>query len=120
MADNIGKGDKVSWQSHGSETTGKVEKKITEDTEEAGRTVRADQDEIRQDFGDAVNMTPGERIATILGQKKNDLTDEDFAHMRKVIGYVKRHRAQRPEHEDIKDSRWRYSLMNWGHDPLKK
>ncbi|MEV6179664.1 DUF2945 domain-containing protein [Streptomyces sp. NPDC052016] len=35
------KGDRVSWKSHGSETTGKVEKKITERTEEAGRTVAA-------------------------------------------------------------------------------
>lgn len=45
MAGNIRKGDKVSWQSHGSETTGTVEKKITEDTEEAGRKVRAGQDD---------------------------------------------------------------------------
>ncbi|MFE0450917.1 DUF2945 domain-containing protein [Streptomyces sp. NPDC058914] len=35
------KGDRVSWKSHRSETTGKVEKKITERTEEAGRTVAA-------------------------------------------------------------------------------
>ncbi|MFE9624016.1 DUF2945 domain-containing protein [Streptomyces sp. NPDC006527] len=35
------KGDRVSWKSHGNETTGKVEKKITERTEEAGRTVAA-------------------------------------------------------------------------------
>jgi hypothetical protein len=28
--------------------------------------------------------------------------------------------AQGPDHKsDIADSRWRYSLMNWGHDPLK-
>ncbi|HEY2241808.1 MAG TPA: DUF2945 domain-containing protein [Streptosporangiaceae bacterium] len=45
MADNLRKGDQVSWQSHGSEATGKVEKKITEDTEEAGRKVRADEDD---------------------------------------------------------------------------
>jgi hypothetical protein len=45
MADNIRKGDKVSWKSHGSETTGKVEKKITEDTEAAGRKVRASKDD---------------------------------------------------------------------------
>jgi hypothetical protein len=45
MADNIRKGDKVTWQSHGSEATGKVEKKITEDTEEAGRKVRASKDD---------------------------------------------------------------------------
>jgi hypothetical protein len=38
--------------------------------------------------------------------------------MRKVIGYVHRHMAQRP-HGDVADTRWRKSLMNWGHDPLK-
>ena len=38
--------------------------------------------------------------------------------MRKVIGYVLRHTAQRPA-GDIEDSRWRKSLMNWGHDPMK-
>ncbi|GAA3773807.1 DUF2945 domain-containing protein [Streptomyces phyllanthi] len=39
------KGDRVSWKSHGAETTGEVEKKITERTEAAGRTVDAsDQD----------------------------------------------------------------------------
>jgi len=31
---------------------------------------------------------------------------------------VARHKAQRPE--NIVTSRWRYSLMNWGHDPLKE
>jgi DUF2945 family protein len=39
------KGDKVTWQSHGSTAEGTVEKKITSDTEEAGRTVRASKDE---------------------------------------------------------------------------
>jgi hypothetical protein len=45
MADNIRKGDQVTWKSHGSEATGKVEKKITDDTEAAGREVRASQDD---------------------------------------------------------------------------
>jgi Hypervirulence associated proteins TUDOR domain len=45
MAENPRKGDKVSWDSHGGEATGKVEKKITEDTEAAGRTVRASKDD---------------------------------------------------------------------------
>ncbi|MEH0505304.1 DUF2945 domain-containing protein [Streptomyces scabiei] len=35
------KGHRVAWRSHGSEATGKVEKKITERTEAAGRTVEA-------------------------------------------------------------------------------
>ncbi len=105
-----------------------------------------DQKEIYQEFQNLVNMTPtqltnwlqtdesqqvgyhnegqsesvghesGRRIVQILNRKKTDLTDEDYAHMRKVIGYIKRHSAQRPE-GDISATRWRYSLMNWGHDP---
>ncbi|MFI8191618.1 DUF2945 domain-containing protein [Streptomyces sp. NPDC085946] len=47
------KGDKVAWKSHGSETTGEVEKKITERTEASGRTVDASPDdpqyEVRSD-----------------------------------------------------------------------
>ncbi|MEU0675839.1 DUF2945 domain-containing protein [Streptomyces sp. NPDC006172] len=38
-------GDKVAWSSHGSETTGTVEKKITERTKAAGRTVEASPDD---------------------------------------------------------------------------
>ena len=39
------KGDEVTWKSHGGEAVGTVEKKITEDTEAAGRTVRAAEDD---------------------------------------------------------------------------
>ena len=39
------KGDKVKWSSHGGEAVGTVEKKITSDTKEAGRQVRASKDE---------------------------------------------------------------------------
>jgi hypothetical protein len=39
------KGDHVSWKSHGGTAEGKVEEKITEDTEAAGRTVRASPDD---------------------------------------------------------------------------
>jgi hypothetical protein len=106
-----------------------------------------DRMKIYADFHDAVNMTPaeiegwldteesrqvgqkkdgaaesvghvsGRRIVGILRSKKAELSGEDYAHMRKVVGYVRRHRAQEPE--NIVTSRWRYSLMNWGHDPLK-
>ncbi|WP_030679264.1 DUF2945 domain-containing protein [Streptomyces rimosus] len=43
--DEFSKGDKVTWKSHGSEAVGKVEKKITRRTEEAGRTVDASPDD---------------------------------------------------------------------------
>lgn len=39
------KGDKVRWSSHGGAAVGVVERKITSDTEAAGRTVRASKDE---------------------------------------------------------------------------
>lgn len=45
MADEFSKGDHVSWKSHGSEAEGEVKRVITEDTEAAGRTVRASEDE---------------------------------------------------------------------------
>ena len=109
-----------------------------------------DPDTIRQDFEDAVNMTPseleqwlatdesqavgqkddeggesvghasGRRIIEIKRTKKADLTDDDLAHMRKVAGYVNRHLKQGGPEEDVESSKWRFSLMNWGHDPVKK
>lgn len=109
---------------------------------------KPDRDEIHRRFGEAVNMAPaelelwleteesgkvgwkadgrgesighasGRRIVGILRTKKPALTEDDYAHMRKVAGYVARHKAQRPD--NVATSRWRYSLMNWGHDPLKE
>ena len=38
--------------------------------------------------------------------------------MQKVVSYVHRHLAQHPA-GDVEETHWRYSLMNWGHDPLK-
>ncbi|MEU0179114.1 DUF3140 domain-containing protein [Streptomyces massasporeus] len=70
-----------------------------------------------QDGGESTGHASGRRIVAILRAKKGDLTDDDYRHMRKVVGYVRRHLAQRPS-GDVRDSRWRYSLMNWGHDPL--
>lgn len=60
----------------------------------------------------------GRRIVDIKRTNKDDLTDDQYDHMKKVVGYIHRHKAQEPS-GDIKDSDWRYSLMNWGHDPLK-
>jgi hypothetical protein len=69
--------------------------------------------------GESVGHEMGRHIIGLLEKKKADLDDDDYAHMRKVIGYVHRHVKQKPTKESIEDSRWRYSLMNWGHDPLK-
>ena len=67
--------------------------------------------------GESVGHASGRRIVAILRADKGSLSDADYAHMRKVVGYVARHRAQEPA--NMVTSRWRYSLMNWGHDPLK-
>ena len=40
-------------------------------------------------------------------------------HMRKVVGYARRHLAQGGPQQDVEHSKWRYTLMNWGHDPGK-
>ena len=37
----VAEGDPVTWKSHGGEAEGTVDRKITSDTEAAGRTVRA-------------------------------------------------------------------------------
>jgi hypothetical protein len=65
---------------------------------------------------ESVGHASGRRIVGILRKAAGELSDDDYAHMRKVVGYVRRHRAQEPA--NVVTSRWRYSLMNWGHDPL--
>lgn len=73
----------------------------------------------KTDGNESTGHESGRHIVSILNAKKNDLTNADYAHMRKVVGYVKRHTAQRPS-GDVKDTSWRYSLMNWGNDPIKE
>lgn len=107
-----------------------------------------DKKEIIKEFDEAVNMSPGElenwletdeskkvgykenegdesighqsggKIVEILRKNQDEYSDEDFEHMQKVVGYVHRHSAQRPD-GDVTETPWRYSLMNWGHDPEK-
>jgi hypothetical protein len=45
VADELKQGDEVEWRSHGSTAVGKVAEKVTEDTEVAGRNVRASEDD---------------------------------------------------------------------------
>ena len=68
--------------------------------------------------GESVGHHMGERILEIGAKTASELTDADLADMRKVVGYVRRHSKQRPA-GDVTDTKWRKSLMNWGHDPLK-
>ena len=69
--------------------------------------------------GESVGHAEGRRIVELLRKGKSALTDDDRAHMAKVVGYVHRHLAEGGPAHDKEHSRWRYSLMNWGHDPCK-
>lgn len=76
----------------------------------------------KQDGEDeATGHLMGRRIVELKAKTQAALDDEDYAAMKKVVGYVARHLKQGgPADEDkVEGSRWRQSLMNWGHDPLK-
>lgn len=68
--------------------------------------------------GESTGHQSGRRIVKLLHTRQAEYSDDDLAHMRNVVGYIKRHMAQRPD-GDISETPWRYSLMNWGHDPMK-
>jgi hypothetical protein len=73
---------------------------------------------VGQGEGESKGHESGRKIVGILQKNKSDYTDKDLEHMKRVNAYVKRHLGQGPKGE-VEDSNWRYSLMNWGHDPLK-
>jgi hypothetical protein len=73
---------------------------------------------VRRGETESVGRQSARRILAIRAKPVEDLADADYAHMKKVIGFCRRHLAQRPW-GDVADTRWRWSLMNWGHDPLK-
>lgn len=81
------------------------------ETEESGKVGF-----VRPGESESVGRQAGRRLAAILRLPPGALGDEDYRLMRKAIGFVRRHRAQEPA--NIVTSRWRYALMNWGHDPL--
>ncbi len=65
---------------------------------------------------ESVGHQSGKHIVKLLSKKEEDFTKDDIQHARKVVGYVHRHLAQKPT-GNIMETNWRYSLMNWGHDP---
>jgi len=67
---------------------------------------------------ESVGRAAGREIVRILGTAPLALDEADYRLMREAAGVVRRHLAQRPD--NIVTSRWRYALMNWGHDPLKE
>ena len=98
---------------------------------------------IAREFGRTANMTPvslskwlqtresraanpnrggahwaGRRVVEIKRKRGDALSSTDYADMRKIVAFVKRRSARRPA-GDVRNTPWRHSLMNWGHDPLK-
>lgn len=74
---------------------------------------------VGQDSGDgeSIGRKAGRRAVQILRSKRAPSVD-DIKHMRRVVSFIRRMRTQGPlRNREI--SRWRYALMNWGHDPLK-
>lgn len=89
------------------------------DSDESRSVGWADGDNKKSAAGpESVGHKSGHRIVEIRHKKAADLTEDDYAHMKTVVGYVHRHLAQKPA-GDVEHTRWRASLMNWGHDPLK-
>lgn len=74
---------------------------------------------VRKGETESVGRQSARMILKIRDTPVGDLTDADYRHMKKVIGYCRRHLAQRPW-GDVTETRWRWSLMNWAHDPLKR
>lgn len=82
----------------------------TEESQSVGQT--------KEGEDEAIGHKSGRHILEILRKPVSDYTEDDLNHINRVLSYIHRHTAQRPS-GDIEDTPWRYSLMNWGHDPLK-
>jgi Protein of unknown function (DUF3140) len=71
----------------------------------------------------------GRKIVDILKRnpkkQADKYTDEDLAHMKKVVAYCARHIAQEDHMkqtkspDELEQTKSTKSLKNWGHDPLK-
>jgi hypothetical protein len=70
----------------------------------------------KRDGGESVGHAAGRHLVVILRSDEAALDDEDYRLMRKAVGVIRRLGAQEPA--NTVTSRWRYALMNWGHDPL--
>lgn len=68
---------------------------------------------------ESVGHAMGRRIVELRRKPVDEMDEDDHDAMKKVVGYVRRHLSQGGPSAGVETSKWRYSLMNWGHDPLK-
>ena len=71
------------------------------------------------DNAESTGHESGRTIVKLLHKKRDAYDDDDRDEMHRIVGYIKRHLAQRPQRDDVEHTRWAYSLKNWGHDPGK-
>ena len=50
----------------------------------------------KRDCGESVGHASGRRIVAILRTAPGGLDEHELAHMRKTVGFIRRHRAQEP------------------------
>ena len=105
------------------ETYQKFKKLVNMSASEIDRFLKTDESrkvgQVKPGETESIGRKSGKRIIKILTKPKKDLTEDDYHHMKKVISYISRHLAQGGPAKDKEHSAWRYSLKNWGHDPLK-
>lgn len=65
----------------------------------------------------SVGQLAGLRTVPLLEIPPQEWNEADWAHVRRTVGFVRRHRAQWPR-GDLRARRWTHALRNWGHDPL--
>ena len=70
-------------------------------------------------FADAAKGVSAASVLSLLKKRKDKYSDADFDQMQTVVDAIKQRLEERPK-GDIVASNWRYSLMNWGHDPTKR
>ena len=99
------------FKDHVNMTVSELEKWLA--TEESKHTGQDSGD------GEAIGHKSGKEIIDILRKKKDAFTDDDYHQMHRVISYISRHKAQKPK-GDVKDTKWNYSLKNWGYDYSKQ
>lgn len=111
----------MSTASDSADIYAKFKKDVNMTASELEKWLKTDESKAagqHKDDGESTGHQSGEHIVRILHKKQADLTADDEHQLHRVHSYVSRHLAQRP-HGDVRDTTWRHSLMNWGHDPLK-
>ncbi len=106
--------DQKQTHQHFKELVNMTAAQLTEwlDTEESKSTGQDSGD------GEAIGHKSGKMIVDILNKKQSEFDEEDFDQMKRVISYISRHKAQKPD-GDVSETKWNYSLKNWGYDYTK-